>query len=94
MLHKYSGVGFNTADPDEITCFFTTDRLVKNLKLFQEAERQMAVWALTFKLDFARSLPGNWVWFIMIYTMLKGTCSGWRLVLGGVDTRAKSDLMV
>jgi hypothetical protein len=73
VLHKYSGVGFNTADPDEITCFFTTDRLLKNLALFEEAEKLMSEGALSFKLEFARRLHGNWVWFTMVYKKLKGT---------------------
>jgi hypothetical protein len=94
VLHKYSGVGFNTSDPNEITCFFTKDRLLKNLHLFQQAEAQMAAGAQEFRLDFARSLHGNWVWFIMVYKMLKGTCSGWRRCLGGVDTTSGGDLMV
>ena len=47
-----------------------------------------------FRLDFARSVHGNWVWFIMVYKILKGTSSGWRRCLGGVDTTARADTMV
>ena len=30
-LHKFSGVGFNTQDAGQVTCFFTRDRVEKNL---------------------------------------------------------------
>ena len=94
VLHKYSGVGFNTSDPNEITLFFTRDRLEKNLHLALKAEEIMAKGDKRFRLDFARSVHGNWVWFIMVYKMLKGTASGWRRCLGGVETTARADTMV
>ena len=50
--------------------------------------------AIKFRLDFALTLHGNWVWFVMIYKMLKGTASGWRRCLQGVDTTSKGDTMV
>ena len=87
-------MGFNTSDPNEITLFFTRDRLENNLHLALKAEEIMARGDTRFRLDFARSVHGNWVWFIMVYKMLKGTSSGWRRCLGGVDTTARADTMV
>ena len=89
VLHKYSGVGFNTSNADETTCFFTRDKVEKKLHFFKEAEQRMYAGELKFNLDFARSVHGNWVWFDMVYPMLKRTASGWRRRLGGVDTTAK-----
>ena len=66
----------------------------KNLHLALEAEEQMAAGATKFRLNFAQTLHGNWVWFVMIYKMLKGTASGWRRCLHGVDTTSKGDTMV
>ena len=53
----------------------------------------MAAGATKCRLDFAQTLHGNWVWFVMIYKMLKGTASEWRRCLQGIDTTSKGDTM-